>query len=401
MTEDKTPSTPLLVAVQDLRIGMYVVAIGQQRQQNEIKRSGRITQRRQLEELMNLGVLSVWIDPSKTQQLSEPTAPSTPQAATAAESSSAERDNRPRQEIRIRRLYQEAKTMQNKLFHNLKRGEPVQVDELEAIADELVDSIFENRDALFCLARIREKDSYLMEHSLNVGMLLANFGRFLELERPVLRELTIGGLLHDTSKIMIPDHILHKPGRLTEDEFIIMKSHVNHSISILNESKGITPIMMTVAACHHERLDGKGYPHGLPGERLNLYARMSTVVDVYDALTADRCYKAGMPATAAFRILLQGAGSQFDEELVRKFIKCMGIHPVGTLVKLQSGKLAIVVERNEDAPLQPKVKVIYSTVGQHHLEVKLLDLARPGVNETIEGVVDPKSFGIDMSRYLA
>ena len=240
-----------------------------------------------------------------------------------------------------------------------------------------------------------------MEHSLNVGMLLANFGRFLELERPVLRELTIGGLLHDTGKIMIPDHILHKPGRLTEDEFIIMKSHVNHSISILNESKGITPIMMTVAACHHERLDGKGYPHGLPGERLNLYARMITVVDVYDALTADRCYKAGMPATAAFRILLQGAGSQFDEELVRKFIKCMGIHPVGTLVKLQSGKLAIVVERNEDAPLQPKVKVIYSTVGQHHLEVKLLDLARPGVNETIEGVVDPKSFGIDMSRYLA
>ncbi|MFC3912452.1 HD-GYP domain-containing protein [Pseudaeromonas sharmana] len=399
MTEEKKLSSPQLVAVQDLRIGMYVVAIGQQRQQNEIKRSGRITQHRQLEELMNLGVLSVWIDPSKT--LAAADSPNHASPDTAIDTPQPERDNRPRQEIRIRRLYQEAKTMQNKLFHNLKRGEPVQVDELEAIADELVDSIFENRDALFCLARIREKDSYLMEHSLNVGMLLANFGRFLELERPVLRELTIGGLLHDTGKIMIPDHILHKPGRLTEDEFIIMKSHVNHSISILKESKGITPVMMTVAACHHERLDGKGYPHGLEGERLNLYARMSTIVDVYDALTADRCYKAGMPATAAFRILLQGAGSQFDEELVRKFIKCMGIHPVGTLVKLQSGKLAIVVERNEQAPLQPKVKVIYSTIGQHHLEVKLLDLARPGVNETIEGVVDPKSFGIDMSRYLA
>lgn len=399
MTEEKKLSSPQLVAVQDLRIGMYVVAIGQQRQQNEIKRSGRITQHRQLEELMNLGVLSVWIDPSKTQAAAD--SPNHASPDTATDAPQPERDNRPRQEIRIRRLYQEAKTMQNKLFHNLKRGEPVQVDELEAIADELVDSIFENRDALFCLARIREKDSYLMEHSLNVGMLLANFGRFLELERPVLRELTIGGLLHDTGKIMIPDHILHKPGRLTEDEFIIMKSHVNHSISILKESKGITPVMMTVAACHHERLDGKGYPHGLEGERLNLYARMSTIVDVYDALTADRCYKAGMPATAAFRILLQGAGSQFDEELVRKFIKCMGIHPVGTLVKLQSGKLAIVVERNEQAPLQPKVKVIYSTIGQHHLEVKLLDLARPGVNETIEGVVDPKSFGIDMSRYLA
>jgi len=232
-------------------------------------------------------------------------------------------------------------------------------------------------------------------------MLLANFGRFLELERPILRELTIGGLLHDTGKIMIPDAVLHKPAKLSDDEFTLMKSHVTHSIALLRDAKGITDIMMTVAACHHERLDGRGYPHGLAAERLDLYARMSTIVDVYDALTANRCYKPGMPATAAFRILLQGAGSQFDEDLVRKFIKCMGIHPVGSLVKLQSGKLAIVVERNEQAPLQPKVKVIYSTIGQHHLEVKLLDLSRSGANEGIESAVDPKAYGIDLRRYLA
>ncbi len=304
------------------------------------------------------------------------------------------------QEQRIRRLYQEAKSIQGKLFRTLKKGEVVQVAELEAIADDLVDCIFDNRDALFCLARIRDKDSYLMEHSLNVGMLLANFGRFLELERPILRELTIGGLLHDTGKITIPDAILHKPAKLTDDEFTIMKSHVVQSIVLLKESKGITPIMMTVAGCHHERLDGRGYPRGLAGEQLNLYARMSTIVDVYDALTADRCYKVGMPPTAAFRILLQGAGTQFDEELVRKFIKCMGVHPIGTLVKLQSGRLAIVVERNEQSPLQPKVKVIYSTIGQHHLEVKLLDLARAGANEAIECAIDPKTYGIDLARYL-
>ena len=343
----------------------------------------------------------VWVDPSRTLIKKQAEAKTESPAPTPSENGNERYSNRPPQEQRIRRLYQEAKHIQGKLFKTLKKGEEVQVAELEAIADDLVDCIFDHRDALFCLARIRDKDSYLMEHSLNVGMLLANFGRFLDLERPTLRDLTIGGLLHDTGKIMIPDAILHKPGKLTDDEFVIMKSHVNQSIAILKNAKGISPITMTVAACHHERLDGRGYPYGLAGQQLDLYARMSTIVDVYDALTADRCYRAGMPPTAAFRILLQGAGSQFDEELVRKFIKCMGVHPIGTLVKLQSGRLAIVVERNEQAPLQPKVKVIYSTTGQHHLEVKVLDLARASANETIECAVDPKAYGIDLARYLA
>jgi HD-GYP domain-containing protein (c-di-GMP phosphodiesterase class II) len=387
------------VAIQNIELGMYVVGIAQQTSQNEIKRTGRVTSKAQLQELHKLGVRSVWIDPSRTKKT--PSSPFDGATQPAAHSTdNGKEESSTKQEQRIRRLYQEAKNMQSKLFRNLKKGEPVQVEELEAIADDLVDCIFDNRDALFCLARIREKDSYLMEHSLNVGMLLANFGRFLELERPILRELTIGGLLHDTGKIMIPDAVLHKPAKLTDNEFTLMKSHVTHSIEQLRDAKGITDIMMTVAACHHERLDGRGYPYGLTGEQLDLYARMSTIVDVYDALTADRCYKPGMPATAAFRILLQGAGAQFDEDLVRKFIKCMGIHPVGALVKLQSGKLAIVVERNEQAPLQPKVKVIYSTIGQHHLEVKMLDLARAGANETIESAVDPKAYGIDLRRYL-
>ena len=389
------------VKIQYLEIGMYVVGIAQQTNPNQIKRMGHVTSRQQIQELVSQGVLVVWVDPSRTLIKKQAEAKTESPAPTTNESGNERYSNRPPQEQRIRRLYQEAKHFQGKLFRTLKKGEEVQVAELEAIADDLVDCIFDNRDALFCLARIRDKDSYLMEHSLNVGMLLANFGRFLDLERSILRDLTIGGLLHDTGKIMIPDAILHKPGKLTDDEFVIMKSHVNQSIEILKNAKGITPVMMTVAACHHERLDGRGYPYGLAGQQLDLYARMSTIVDVYDALTADRCYRAGMPPTAAFRILLQEAGSQFDEELVRKFIKCMGVHPIGTLVKLQSGRLAIVVERNDQAPLQPKVKVIYSTTGQHHLEVKVLDLARASANETIECAVDPKAYGIDLARYLA
>ncbi|MBP8219363.1 MAG: DUF3391 domain-containing protein, partial [Aeromonas sp.] len=287
------------VKIQYLELGMYVVGIAQQTNPNQIKRMGHVTSRQQIQELISQGVLVVWVDPSRMLNKKQAEVKTESPTPSPSESGNERPGNRTPQEQRIRRLYQEAKHIQGKLFKTLKKGEEVQVAELEAIADDLVDCIFENRDALFCLARIRDKDSYLMEHSLNVGMLLANFGRFLDLERPILRDLTIGGLLHDTGKIMIPDAILHKPGKLTDDEFVIMKSHVNQSIEILNNSKGITPVMMAVAACHHERLDGRGYPYGLASQQLDLYARMSTIVDVYDALTADRCYRAGMPPTAA------------------------------------------------------------------------------------------------------
>lgn len=262
----------------------------------------------------------------------------------------------------------------------------------------MVDSIFKNPDAMVFLSRIREKDTYLMEHSLNVGMLLANFGRFLKLSRQTIKELLVGGLLHDTGKIMVPDEILHKPGRLTVDEFAIMKKHVEFSVQFLDKSEGISKIVRTVAANHHERLDGLGYPRGLKGLELCLISRISTIVDVFDALTADRCYKKGMQATQAFRILLQGSGTQFDETLVKKFIKCMGIHPTGSLVKLKTGKLALVVESNESAPLQPVVKIIYSTTGKHYLDVRVIDLAKTPTEE-IESAVDPKEYGIDIQKF--
>ena len=322
MNQASTESKLQQVKVQHLELGMYVVGIAQQSHQNEIKRSGHVTSRQQIQELVSQGVLVVWVDPSRTlikKQAEVKTESPTP---TASESGSERYSNRPPQEQRIRRLYQEAKHIQGKLFKTLKKGEEVQVAELEAIADDLVDCIFDHRDALFCLARIRDKDSYLMEHSLNVGMLLANFGRFLDLERPTLRDLTIGGLLHDTGKITIPDAILHKPAKLTDDEFTIMKSHVVQSIALLKESKGITQIMMTVAGCHHERLDGRGYPRGLTREQMSVPARIMGIADVFEALTAhERPYKKPMPLSMALTIMGRMVEDRhLDPELFAVFV---------------------------------------------------------------------------------
>ncbi|QXB54670.1 HD-GYP domain-containing protein [Aeromonas sp. FDAARGOS 1415] len=388
-----------VIPVSRLKPGMYVMAITSQTGTMEIAQTGLVTTRQQVETLIRRGVLTVRVDlaRSKLPGNDQAIVPELTHAASGAPRPAGSSDGRA---LKIRRLYQEARELQGKFIRHLKAGEPIDITPLAAVAEEMVDTMFTHGDAMLCLARIRAKDAYLMEHSMNVAILLANFGRYLGLDRGVLKELTLGGLLHDVGKIMTPDAVLNKPGKLTDDEFRVMREHVVHSHDILIATAGITPTMLEVAANHHERLDGTGYPRRLKGDELSLYTRMSGIVDVYDAVTADRVYKQGMSPTQAFRILLKGINHHFDAELVTKFIKCMGVYPVGTLVMLSNQRLAIVMQRNEQQPLKPVVKVIYHAAHRHYLEVQWLDLARSGGQESIENTVDPKEFDINLANFV-
>ena len=387
-----------VIPVNQLQPGMYVLAIASQTGAMEIAQTGLVTNRQQVDALIRRGVLTVRVDlaRSKLPGIEQVVSPSPSHSAGSARPAGSGEGR----ELKIRRLYQEARELQGKFIRHLKAGEPIDITPLAAVAEEMVDTMFTHGDAMLCLARIRAKDAYLMEHSMNVAILLANFGRYLGLERNVLKELTLGGLLHDVGKIMTPDEVLNKPGKLTDEEFGVMRQHVVHSYDILSNTAGITPTMLEVAANHHERLDGTGYPQRLKGEQLSLYTRMSGIVDVYDAVTADRVYKQGMQPTQAFRILLKGINQHFDAELVTKFIKCMGVYPVGTLVQLSNQRLAVVMQRNEQQPLKPMVKVIYHATLRHYLEVQWLDLARNGGQESIESTVDPKEFGINLANFV-
>ena len=387
-----------VIPVNQLRPGMYVIAIASQTGAMEIAQTGLVTTRQQVDVLIRRGVLTVKVDlaRSKLPGIAQVISPSPAHSAGSARPAGSGEGRA----LKIRRLYQEARELQGKFIRHLKAGEPIDITPLAAVAEEMVDTMFTHGDAMLCLARIRAKDAYLMEHSMNVAILLANFGRYLGLERNVLKELTLGGLLHDVGKIMTPDEVLNKPGKLTDEEFGVMRQHVVHSYDILSNTAGITPTMLEVAANHHERLDGTGYPQRLKGEQLSLYTRMSGIVDVYDAVTADRVYKQGMQPTQAFRILLKGIDQHFDAELVTKFIKCMGVYPVGTLVQLSNQRLAVVMQRNEQQPLKPMVRVIYHATQRHYLEVQWLDLARNGGQESIESTVDPKEFGINLANFV-
>ncbi|MCY9835652.1 HD-GYP domain-containing protein [Aeromonas media] len=387
-----------VIPVNQLQPGMYVIAIASQTGAMEIAQTGLVTTRQQVDVLIRRGVLTVKVDlaRSKLPGIAQVISPSPAHSAGSVRPAGSGEGR----ELKIRRLYQEARELQGKFIRHLKAGEPIDITPLAAVAEEMVDTMFTHGDAMLCLARIRAKDAYLMEHSMNVAILLANFGRYLGLDRSVLKELTLGGLLHDVGKIMTPDEVLNKPGKLTDEEFGVMRQHVVHSYDILSNTAGITPTMLEVAANHHERLDGTGYPQRLKGDQLSLYTRMSGIVDVYDAVTADRVYKQGMQPTQAFRILLKGINQHFDAELVTKFIKCMGVYPVGTLVQLSNQRLAVVMQRNEQQPLKPVVKVIYHTTQRHYLEVQWLDLARNGGQESIESTVDPKEFGINLANFV-
>ncbi|WP_221074839.1 HD-GYP domain-containing protein [Agarivorans aestuarii] len=386
------------INIDALKEGMFVVSITSQTGKTSIAQSGRITQAKQVTVLKNKGVKVVNVDWSRSVFAEQ----DLDQKSTEISSSSSKPKKRSGESEKqaAKKLFNEAKSLQSKYFKQLQQGEPIDIEPMEKAAEGLIDSLENQSNAMLCLAKIRAKDKYLMEHSLNVGMLLAYFGRSLGLNKAKQKQLLMGGMLHDIGKINTPDEILHKPGKLTDDEFVIMREHVVHSHNILKAQEGISNIMLEIASNHHERLDGLGYPNQLKGDQLSAYTRMANIVDCYDALTADRVYKSGMPPTAAFRILLSGVGTQFDKVLVEKFIRCMGVYPVGTLVKLKSGKLGVVVERNELKPLQPVIKQVFNTLTNTHTEVKLLDLSKFS-HEEIESSVSARDYGISLDRYLS
>jgi len=261
----------------------------------------------------------------------------------------------------------------------------------------IVMSISRNPNALICMTKIREKGAYLLEHSLNVAILLATFGTHVGLDEKQIQELTLSGFLHDIGKIKIPDEILNKPGRLNNQEMTIMKTHVYQGTKALIKMGMPKRIIQTIGQ-HHERLDGYGYPKGLRGNEITVFGRMIAIVDVYDAITANRCYKVAMSSEKALQILLQDTPKKYDEVLVTQFIQCIGIFPAGSLVKLSNQTIAMVLKQHLVHATKPVVKVFYSVPGNRYLEPKELDLAAASNGVKIVGAVIASEYKLDFNK---
>jgi len=302
--------------------------------------------------------------------------------------------------VRAKEIKKEAKQTVQKVMEDIRLGKQIKLDKVESAVEKMVDSIFRNKDALASLCRIKTVDEYTFIHSVSVCVLMISFARHLGLDSQTVKEVGIGGLLHDVGKTNIPIELLNKEGNLTEDEFIKLKEHAVQGIAIIYDCSDIYEASICVVAEHHERLDGTGYPNGLKGEEISKFGQMAGIVDIYDALTADRCYRKGIQPTEALKKLFEWSKFHYDSELVQQFIRCVGIYPVGTLVLLESGMLSVVLNHGEINLLQPTVRIVFDTKKMQYVTPYDIDLAQGGSEDMIKSYESPDKWNIRPEMYL-
>lgn len=381
----------------ELIVGHYIVDIKRQNNTLKLASPNHIKSSAVINNLRSKGVKSVLIDDEKTiivelDPISKVVENPPPHLSS--------NELTPEKLKIAKQIFNESKAIQKKVFNDAKNGSDLNLEPISELTNKSVDAIFDNPDSLACIVNIRHKDEYLLEHSISVSIYLSIFASYLNIDKATTHKMTIGAFLHDAGKIMVPDNILNKPGKLTDAEFYIMKTHANHTVDILEKTKGISRLSFEVAAYHHEKLDGTGYPFKLKADKLSKYCRMMNICDIFDALTANRCYKDGFPRFKAFTILrnLAKDNLHLDSELVEHFIDAIGAYPVGSLVQLNSNKIAIVERKNKVDSLRPGVRTFYNCDDNEYQKSEELDLS---MNDDfiVKGVM-ASDFDLDMEDVI-
>jgi putative nucleotidyltransferase with HDIG domain len=347
-----------------------------------------------LRKLQASGVKEVWIDAAKGRDVDVPPAPAAapavaaspvpapdaPPPANTAPASMADELQR------ATRLFNQSRLAVSSLFKEARMGRALDADNCRPLVDEIASSVWRNPGAIVSLARLKTHDDYSYMHSMAVCALMVSLARQLGLDEAEAREAGLAGLLHDMGKAMMPLEVLNKPGKLTDAEFDIMKGHPRRGWELLQEGKGVGATVLDVCLHHHERPDGKGYPEKLSGDALSRSARMGAVCDVYDAITSNRPYKEGWdPAESIAKMASWVPQGQFDADVFQAFVRSLGIYPVGSLVRMRSGRLAVVVEQSEKSLVAPRVKVFFSTRSNMPIAPEVVDLASSLCQDAIAG----------------
>jgi HD-GYP domain-containing protein (c-di-GMP phosphodiesterase class II) len=280
------------------------------------------------------------------------------------------------------------------MFADVRMGKAVDTEHCLPLVQDITDSVTRNPGALVSLARLKTSDDYTYMHSVAVCALMVALARQLGLNEADTREAGLAGLVHDLGKALMPLDVLNKPGALTPAEFVIMKGHPEAGHRMLVEGKGAGPVALDVCLHHHEKVNGRGYPHGLAGEAISLFARMGAVCDVYDAITSNRPYKRGWdPADSIQKMAQWAREGHFDERIFQAFVKSIGIYPTGSLVKLKSGRLGVVVEQGGKSLVCPVVRVFFSTKANEPIVPQLVDLGDGSTTDQIVSRESPAAWG--------
>ncbi|MDD5175875.1 MAG: HD-GYP domain-containing protein [Sterolibacterium sp.] len=360
--------------------------------------------------LKESAIKEVWIDSAKGFDVEE--SESEEEVAAKVEKvlkQASIREEQPKRVTVTEELQQAAKTCAKatdavrSMFAELRMGKALSTGAVDGLVEEISSSLDRNPGALLSLARLKTADDYTYMHSVAVSALMVSLARQMRFNDADVHEAGRAGLLHDVGKANIPMKVLNKPGKLTDEEFYIVKGHPEEGHRILLAAKSTGEVPLDVVLHHHEKIDGSGYPHRLMDGEINHFAKMGAVCDVYDAITSNRPYKQGWDPTESIQKMTEWSGSHFDPEIFQAFVKCIGIYPTGSLVCLTSGRIGVVLDQSPKSLLTPQVKVFFSTRTKTYMvKPEVVDLSRHGCLEKIVGIEDAARWGIkNVSKYWA
>ena len=382
------------IRVDQVRLGMHLHALeGAWMDHPFWKTRFIIREPEQLKKLLDSVVTEVWIDPAKGLDVADdaPVRPALVHTAAAVADAPARAapTSRPApvsvpvpppsrsfaEEMRTASaVCNRGRAQVEKMFGEARMGRAIDAESLMPLVHDISDSVIRNPGALVSLARLKTRDDYTYMHSVAVCALMVALGRELGFDEARCRRAGTAGLLHDLGKALMPLAILNKPGKLTDPEFDVMRSHPLRGYELLQEARDADPAVMDVCLHHHERFDGGGYPHKLANDQLDPLVRMGSICDVYDAITSNRPYKAGWDPADSIGKMASWKG-QFDPQVFATFVKSVGIYPTGSLVKLHSQRLAVVIEQNPAMLTAPVVRVFFSLKSNMPVSLQRLDLS--------------------------
>jgi len=386
------------VPVEQLRLGMHLQEMcGAWLDHPFWKTKFVLRDETDLRKLRESGVAECWIDVSKGLDVAPATeprvAPLTRVSANDAVRSEVLRKDRPvepkvefAEEVRrAAALCTKSREAVVSLFNEARMGKAVDTEKCAEMVAEISESVWRNPQALVSLARLKSHDDYTYMHSVAVAALMVALAKQMGQDESQARLAAEASMLHDLGKAMMPLEVLNKPGKLTDDEFGTMKTHPERGYELLLTGRGVDALVLDVCLHHHEKMDGSGYPHKLKGEQISLMARMGAVCDVYDAITSNRPYKQGWDPAESISRMATWAKGHFDEAVFRAFVTSLGIYPVGSLVRLRSGLLAVVTQQNPAKLTSPEVKAFFSTKQGLFVTPRLIDLAEARCTDRIVG----------------
>ena len=392
------------IGVGDLRVGMYLQDIGASWMKNPFWRTSfLITDAKDIALLKASNIPEVWIDTSKGADVPNSHGgshfPDTEASPLSADFPPvADRSNAPvsmQEELaKAAEIFAGARQAVTTMFQEARMGNTVDAAGAGQLVQDISDSVARNASALISLARLKTADDYTYMHSVAVCAMMIALARQLGLDEHQVRAAGEAGLLHDMGKALLPVEVLNKPGKLSDEEFVIVRRHPQLGHDMLRKASGVGDIALDVCLHHHEKMDGTGYPMGLDGDRISLFAKMGAVCDVYDAITSNRPYKPGWDPAESLKRMAEWVGGHLDSRVFQAFVRSLGIYPIGSLVLLSSGKLAVVVDQSKTSLLKPIVKTVFSTKSSERVVPEVIDLSLPTTRQTITGREDPAKWNI-------